>query len=113
MESHLEERNVLQEFEKLINWSTNMELWGDVVEAATGIFLIAERVPELQKFLDCEFLPEGVASWMILHSMSDSIRNFVGWRSGSKAKRKKSGSYVPGQNLKWNATFNPLYLTPP
>jgi hypothetical protein len=50
---------------------------------------------------------------MILHSLSDSIRNFVGWRSGSKAKRKKSGSYVPGQNLKWNATFDPLYITPP
>ena len=77
-----------------------MELWGDIVEAATGIFHIAERVPELQKFLDCEFLPEDVASWMILHSISDSIRNFVGWRPGSKSKRKKTGSYVPGQNRK-------------
>ena len=90
-----------------------MELWGDIIEAATGIFHIAERVPELQKFLDCEFLPEDVASWMILHSLSDSIRNFVGWRPGSKSKRKKTGSYVPGQNLKWNVTFDPLYITPP
>ena len=77
---NLEERNALPEFEKLINWSTNMELWGDVVEACTGIFFVAERVPELQKFLDCDFLPEGVSSWMILHSLSDSIRNFVGSR---------------------------------
>ena len=50
---------------------------------------------------------------MILHSISDSIRNFVGWRPGGKSKRKKTGSYVPGQNLKWNATFDPLYITPP
>ena len=110
---NLEDRDVFPEFEKLVNYSTNMELWGDIIEAATGIFHIAERVPELQKFLDCEFLPEDVASWMILHSISDSIRNFVGWRPGSKSKRKKTGSYVPGQNLKWNATFDPLYITPP
>ncbi len=107
---NLEERNALPEFEKMIDWSTNMELGGDIVEACTGIFFVAERVPELQKFSDGDFLPEGVSSWMILHSLSDSIKNFVGWRSGSKAKRKKSGSYVPGQNLKWNATFNPLYI---
>ena len=64
---------------------------GDVVEACTGIYFVAERVPELHKFLDCDLLPEGVSSWMILHSLSDSIKNFVGWRSGSKAKKKEVG----------------------
>jgi hypothetical protein len=108
---NLEDHGDLEEFLKIVNYGLNMERWGDIIEACLGILIIAERVPELQRFL-LTFMPEEVASWMVLNSLSDSIRNFVGWRQGSKSKRKKSSS-SPEPNLRWTVTFDTRYITPP
>jgi hypothetical protein len=110
--TNLEGRGDLQEFLTLVNLGQNMEMWGDIVEAALGILIIADRVPELEAYLTKQFLPEGVEGWQVLHSLSDSIRNFQGWRDGSISKRKKKTCPPPIPNTRWTVTFNPRYSTP-
>ena len=78
--TNLESRGHVDEFLKLVNMGQNMEAWGDIVEAALGILIIAEKVPELETYLNEHFLPEGVEGWQILHSLSDSIRTFTGYK---------------------------------
>ena len=110
--TNLESRDELNEFLILVKYGQNMEMWGDIVEAALGILIIANRVPELEAYLTKQFLPEGVQEWQILHSLSDSIRNFQGWKEGAISKRKKKTNPSQVQNTRWTVTFNPRYSTP-
>jgi hypothetical protein len=108
----LENRGDADEFLKLVNSGQNLEMWGDLIEAALGILVIADRVPELETYLTMQFFPDGVEGWQLLHSLSDSIRNFTGWKEGSVSKQKKKTSPPRVQNLRWTVTFNPRYSTP-
>ena len=112
LKTNLEMKKDYAEFVTLSNGGQNVETWADVVEAALGIFIIAERVPELNAYLLKEFLPDGVDGWQILHSLSDSIRNFRGWREGSRSKRKKKPDPPRVKNTKWTVTFDPRFSTP-
>jgi hypothetical protein len=66
--TNLENRGDFAEFHTLVNGGLNMEMWADIIEAALGILIIADRVPELNAYLTKQFLPEGVNGWQILHS---------------------------------------------
>ncbi len=107
----LEDRDHLTEFLQLVNNGENHERWADIAEEALGILVIAERVPELEKFPET-FLPEETTSWKLLNSLSDSIRNFSGCQKGSKARRKKATFPPDVRNLRWTVSFNVLYSTP-
>ena len=75
-----------------------------------GILIIAERVPELDDFLR-EFLTEDITSIQILHSLRNSIRNFVGKHRGSKSKRKRPTAPPKEGSQLWRATFDERYQT--
>ena len=66
----------------------------------------------MNAYLIKQFLPEGVHGWQILHSLSDSIRNFQGWKEGGTSKRKKKTDPPRIKNTKWTVTFDPRYSTP-
>ena len=104
-------RGLLPKFQAMTNGSENEEFWADKVEAALGILVISERVPELFAFLT-DFLPEGVTPTQILHSMSHSIRHFVGSHRGGKTRRKQPTSPPQVGFTLWSLTFDPSYITP-
>jgi hypothetical protein len=108
--TNLEDRNDIAKSLRLIYYNVNEGRWGDVVEAALGVLIIAERVPELEAYLALMF-PSETRSWIILNSLSDSIRKFTGYLPGSKTKRKKE-SWPVINNFNWTVTFDEFYRTP-